>query len=194
VGNVDLKNEVVRVVEFVCTLGHETVPSSGKSRDSVRTIDLEQELVKVLLRQRKLQATERLASSAWEESDCVFTKPRGGPYHPQYLSRLLGTYSAELGLPRMTAHGLRHTSAALMPGQWRAGEGGSGAPRARGRDPSHEPVQPRNSRDAARGSLAHRGGIVWQERSGLTRPFAYGGKASHLRHIGARLRPSATRR
>lgn len=38
----------------------------------------------------------------------------GGPYHPQRLSRLLGVYTEELGLPRLTAHGLRHTSATLM--------------------------------------------------------------------------------
>ena len=44
----------------------------------------------------------------------MFTKPAGGSYHPQYLSRLLATYSTELRLPRLTAHGLRHTSATLM--------------------------------------------------------------------------------
>lgn len=112
--NVDLQNEVVRVVEFVSTLGHETVASVGKSRDAARTIDLDAGLVKVLVQQRKLQATEQLAASWWEGSDHVFTKAGGGPYHPQYLSRLLGTYSAELGLPRLTAHGLPHTSATLM--------------------------------------------------------------------------------
>jgi integrase len=112
--NIDLIKEVVRVVEFVSTLGHDTVVSAGKSRDAVRTIDLDKGLVKVLLRQRKLQATEQLASSSWEDTDYVFTKPAGGPYHPQYLSKLLGTYTAELGLPRLTAHGLRHTSATLM--------------------------------------------------------------------------------
>jgi integrase len=112
--NVDLGGPVVRVVEFVSTLGHEIVSSTGKSRDAIRTIDLDRELVKVLLRQRKLQTTEQLAASSWEESDYVFTKPGGGPYHPQYLSKLLGTYTAELGLTRLTAHGLRHTSATLM--------------------------------------------------------------------------------
>lgn len=84
--------------------------SVGKSRDAVRTIDLDGELVKVLLRQRKLQATEQLAASWWEARDYVFTKPGGGPYHPQYLPRVLGSFSAELGLPRLTAHGLRHTA------------------------------------------------------------------------------------
>ncbi|MGH8997343.1 MAG: tyrosine-type recombinase/integrase [Acidimicrobiales bacterium] len=112
--SVDLEAGAVRVVEFVSTLGHQIVPSAGKSREAVRTIDLDPGLVRVLSRQRKLQAGEQLASSSWEQSEYVFTKVGGGPYHPQRLSRLLGTYSAEVGLPRLTAHGLRHTSATLM--------------------------------------------------------------------------------
>jgi integrase len=112
--NVDLDGPVVRVVEFVSTLGHEIVSSAGKSWGAVRTIDLDKGLVHVLLRQRKLQAMEQRTAVSWEESDYVFTKPGGGPYHPQYLSRLLGTESANAGLPRLTAHGLRHTSATLM--------------------------------------------------------------------------------
>lgn len=64
--------------------------------------------------QRTLQADERLAAPEYVDSDHVFTKQAGGSYHPQYLSRLLVTYSSELQLPRLTAHGLRHTSATLM--------------------------------------------------------------------------------
>jgi integrase len=55
-----------------------------------------------------------LNASQYESSEYVFTKESGGHYHPQRLSRLLGDYSKELGLPRLTAHGLRHTSATLM--------------------------------------------------------------------------------
>ncbi|MGH9170318.1 MAG: tyrosine-type recombinase/integrase [Acidimicrobiales bacterium] len=112
--NVHLEGQSVRVVEFVSTLGHETVASHGKSRDAVRTIDLDDGLVSVLRRQRETQAGEQLARADWTDSDYVFTKPPGGPYHPQYLSRLLARYTTELGLPRLTAHGLRHTSATLM--------------------------------------------------------------------------------
>ncbi len=113
--NVDLDDRLLRVVDFVSTLGHELVASSGKSRDAVRSIDLDDGLVAELRTQRALQAEERLAAGpGWVESDYVFTQARGGPYHPQYLSRLLGTFSSELGLPRLTAHGLRHTSATLM--------------------------------------------------------------------------------
>ncbi len=112
--NVDLSRRAVHVVEFVSTLGHDLVPSSGKSRDAVRTIELDDGLVRILRQQRTLQAEERLASADYVDSEYVFTTPAGGSYHPQYLSRLLATYSTELQLPRLTAHGLRHTSATLM--------------------------------------------------------------------------------
>ena len=112
--NVDLRQRSVRIVEFASTLGHDLVASSGKSHDAVRTIDLDDGLVKVLKAQRKIQVEEGLAVEHYEESEFVFTKPGGGSYHPQRLSRMLGVYSEELGLPRLTAHGLRHTSATLM--------------------------------------------------------------------------------
>jgi integrase len=48
------------------------------------------------------------------ESDFVFTQFEGGPYHPVHLSKLVTCYSGEVGLPRLSAHGLRHTAATLM--------------------------------------------------------------------------------
>lgn len=54
------------------------------------------------------------AAEDYEVTDYVFTRPAGGPFHPQTLSKRLGRVSAELGLPRLTAHGLRHSSATLM--------------------------------------------------------------------------------
>jgi integrase len=113
--SVELERRTVRVIEFVSTLGHDLLPSNGKSRDAVRTIVLDDGLVRVLERQRHLQAEDRgAAGRKWHESAHVFTNPDGRPYHPQRLSRMLGDYTAELGLPRLTAHGLRHTSATLM--------------------------------------------------------------------------------
>jgi len=112
--NVDLERRRVHVVDFAATLGHELVPSSGKSRDAVRSIELDAGLVRILRMQRTQQAEERPVAAEYADSNYVFTKPGGGSYHPQYLSRLLATYSEELRLPRLTAHGLRHTSATLM--------------------------------------------------------------------------------
>ena len=110
----DLKNRRVRIVDFVSTLGYDMMPSSGKSRDAIRTVDLDDGLADVLRQQKVIQKTERLAATEWIESDFVFTRPDGGQYHPMNLSRLLATYTTELDVPRLTAHGLRHTSATLM--------------------------------------------------------------------------------
>jgi integrase len=112
--NVDLDAGFVRVVEFSTVLRHEVVSSPGKSKDAVRSIDLDRGLIRVLKSHRTEQAKERLAALSYDESDHVFTKPSGGPYHPQYLSRLLSRTTEELGLPRLSAHGLRHTCATLM--------------------------------------------------------------------------------
>ena len=112
--NVDLDRRLVRIVEFASTLGYDLLPSRGKSRDAVRTIDLDDGLVRVLRLQRKAQAEERLAAAEYEDTELVFTRPAGGAYHPQTISQALGRRSEVAGLPRLTAHGLRHTSATLM--------------------------------------------------------------------------------
>ena len=107
--NVDLTEGVVSVVEFSTYLGHDVVASSGKSRDAIRVSTSTGPSSACCEHSVWEQAKERLAADFYEETGHVFTRPAGGPYHPQYLSRLLGRYSEELGLPRLTAHGLRHT-------------------------------------------------------------------------------------
>ena len=109
----EAKRGLVRVVSFASTLGYDLVPSSGKSRDAVRTIELDSHLIDVLQRQRWAQRLEA-SGVEYETTGYVFTKPNGGCYHPQWLSRRLGVLSVEAKLPRLTAHGLRHTSATLM--------------------------------------------------------------------------------
>jgi integrase len=113
-GNVDHERRRVHVVEFVSAMGYDLVALSGKSRDAVRSIERDDGLVRVLRAQRKQQAEERSAAQTYVESGHVFTRPTGGPCHPANLSKLLGRMTTEVGLPRLTAHGLRHTSATLM--------------------------------------------------------------------------------
>ena len=111
--NVDLKRRHARVVEFASTLGWDLVESAGKSATATRTVDLDSQLVAILERQAEMQRFEG-RGPAYVASDYVFTKPAGGHYHPQSLSKALARESEMAGLPRLTAHGLRHTSATLM--------------------------------------------------------------------------------
>jgi len=52
--------------------------------------------------------------AGYTASDFVFTGPAGCSYHPQSVSKTLARLSDGAGLPRLTAHGLRHTSATIM--------------------------------------------------------------------------------
>jgi integrase len=111
--NVDLDAGLARLNEFPTTIGYRLTPSEGKNKSSVRTIDLDRRLVEILEFQAKQQCEER-QSPDFMHSEYVFTKPGGGAYHPQTISKRLGRESERLGLPRLTAHGLRHTCATLM--------------------------------------------------------------------------------
>jgi integrase len=111
--NVDLERQHARVIEFATTLGWDLIGSAGKSATAIRTLDIDDGLVAVLEQQREMQRFEA-RRAGYVTSDHVFTRPRGGPYHPQTLSKALARLSQRAGLPRLTAHGLRHTSATLM--------------------------------------------------------------------------------
>lgn len=112
--SVDFDRRVVRIVDFASTLGYDLLPSTGKSREATRAIDVDSGTISALRRQRVLQAKEELAHGAYTNSGLVFTKEDGTGYHPGWISRQLARRSEQLDLPRLTAHGLRHTSATLM--------------------------------------------------------------------------------
>lgn len=138
--NVDLVGGLARVVEFATTLGYDVVASDGKSRDSVRTIDLDDGVMRALKKQRKLQAAERLSSTTYEAKRLCLHQARGrllppavpiadaGPVHQR-----VGPASAHGA--RLEAH-VRHAHAR----QRRAGEGRGRAAGPRRPDNVHEPV------------------------------------------------------
>jgi integrase len=111
--NLDLRRRHARIVDFATTLGWDLVESEGKSATAIRTIDLDDDLVAVLQQQRDMQRFEA-RRTGFERTDYVFTKKSGGHWHPQTVSKTLARLSERAGLPRLTAHGLRHTSATLM--------------------------------------------------------------------------------
>ena len=113
--NVDLGHGWVRVVDFASTLGHDLVPSMGKSHDAVRTIELDDGLGRCPSAATEAPSAKR-RWSLLTMSRASTSSPResGGHTTPNGCHDSSGIYSKELGLPRLTAHGLRHTSATLM--------------------------------------------------------------------------------
>lgn len=142
--DVDFTKGLVRIVSFASTLGYELVSSSGKSRDAVRTVELDPYLVAVLERQRKVQAT---GVGALCDTKFVFTKIDWDTYHPQWLSRRLGLLSVEAKLPRLPPRPAPHERN-LDARQWRPGEVCGGATRPLRPDVVHQRLQPRDANQA----------------------------------------------
>ena len=83
---------------------------------SKSTIGLHPATVDALRARRRQQNQDRLMMGAdWPQDDIardlVFTWADGQPIHPAALTRTIARLSVEAGLPRLTAHGLRHSFA-----------------------------------------------------------------------------------
>jgi integrase len=88
---------------------------STKRPRSKSTLGLHPATVSALSR-RQTEQKHRLVMGTGRPNDGVavnllFTWPDGSPIHPKTLSRIIVRLSVSAGLPRLTAHGLRHSFA-----------------------------------------------------------------------------------
>jgi integrase len=78
-------------------------------------VDLDTATVALLRSYRTRQSQHRLRlGAAWRAGDLVFVRADGLPWRPDYVSREFDRLVGVYGLPRITLHGLRHTSASLQ--------------------------------------------------------------------------------
>lgn len=114
---VDLDSQIMTIdVERVVGERGKVVEDTPKSATSVREVNLSDGTVAALRRWRKAQLQERLAAGEWHCSDdpYVIANELGVPYRPETLSDWFDRDQANLGLPRITFHGMRHTSGSIL--------------------------------------------------------------------------------
>lgn len=91
---------------------------AGNSKHKPRTIRLTQEMLDILKRERAWQKRRKWAATrqegyAWHETGLVFTSLYGQPMPEPMVVRAMTRLCAAAGVPRINAHGLRHTAASL---------------------------------------------------------------------------------
>lgn len=112
--DVDLDGRCLFVVQQITEIRGRGVVGKPKTKRGSRVIPIDDGTVDVLRRHQQVQQLERLAGGdAWTDSGLVFTRPDGSPLRPEYVTRHFQKLGAQLGLPAIRLHDLRHTNASL---------------------------------------------------------------------------------
>ena len=113
--DIDLDAMSLTVRHSLQRVGGGTILAEPKSETSHRTLALPSLTVDALRRRRSEQLQDRLrAGGEWYESDLVFTDQTGRPLNGSATTRRFHRVLAELGLPDMRFHDLRHSCASLL--------------------------------------------------------------------------------
>ena len=117
--DVDFKNGIIsinRSSQYLADMGVFTkVP---KTESSIREIAIPEFIIS-LLEEYKLWYEEQksIYGELWTNSDRLFVQADGKPMHPSTISKWFVKYVAQIGLPVINFHGLRHTNATLLISQ-----------------------------------------------------------------------------
>ena len=117
--DIDFKNGIIcinRSSQYLADLGVFTkVP---KTESSIREIAIPEFIVS-LLEEYKLWYEDQKSfyGELWTNSDRLFVQVDGKPMHPSTISKWFVKYVAQIGLPVINFHGLRHTNASLLVAQ-----------------------------------------------------------------------------
>jgi integrase len=113
--DVDSAKSTLRIDESLVATNEGAAWSNAKNERSRRTIPLDDDTMRALVKRRAEQAAERLAAGTeWEDDNLVVATRSGRLVLPRSYDRALATIVERAGLPRLTSHGLRHTAASHM--------------------------------------------------------------------------------
>lgn len=86
-----------------------------KTENSERDVKLPPTVMNMLAEFREYQnGIRKKMGEGWQESGKIFTQYNGLPIHPSSVTTWLRKFTARNGLPHVTPHMLRHTSATLL--------------------------------------------------------------------------------
>jgi len=115
--DVNFKEKKIQIKQSASKLsGGRLVFREPKTNSSIRPIDIDEDIIKILKRRNKKQKEDRLrlGENYNNEYDLIFVKENGNPYFPDYATKQFKKAVRKLGLEEYRLHDLRHTHATLM--------------------------------------------------------------------------------
>ena len=117
--DVDFKTGIVSINRSSQYLANKGVfTKTPKTESSIREVAIP-DFVVSLLEEYKLWYDEQKSfyGELWMNSNRLFVQADGKPMHPSTISKWFVKYVAQIGLPVINFHGLRHTNATLLISQ-----------------------------------------------------------------------------
>jgi len=112
--DIDLDGECLFVIQQITDVNGKSVVSTPKTKRGQRLVPIDRDTIAVLRRHREAQDLERSAwGPAWNEAGLLFTREDGHPLRPEYATKHFRALTAEVDLPPIRLHDLRHTNASL---------------------------------------------------------------------------------
>ncbi len=112
--DIDLEDRTLAVVRSTTSVRYKLHTGEPKTGQSIRRIALDDTTCTVLREWRVTQLEERVRwGAAWTDTGLVFTQEDGNGWHPDRISKLFDRAVAEVGVDRISLHGLRHTHATV---------------------------------------------------------------------------------
>jgi integrase len=91
------------------------VVNSPKTVNGIRTIYLDDDIIRILKRQKVKQNIEKLKfSPVYVDQNLVFAQEGGGFVYPTSVNILFERFIKQIGLPHIRFHDLRHTYATIL--------------------------------------------------------------------------------
>lgn len=111
--NIDFQRQLLAIREARTAFGATIVQKETKTRSSVRTLYLPDDVARLLRLELERQAEQLREGRLKEPSQFVVLDHKGLPYSPNALSLAFTRFVKKNGLPRVTLHGLRHSFATV---------------------------------------------------------------------------------
>ena len=112
--NIDLDAARLAVNRQIVSVGYQLIEDDLKTASSRRTIDLDEQTVAMLRRHRRHQLEQRMATGRRGDDGFVFASSDGSPVHPDLISQTFQRFMAQIDLPKIRLHDLRHTHATIL--------------------------------------------------------------------------------
>lgn len=116
--SVDFQNRTIRIKEARTAFGATVVQKETKTRASIRTLYMPDDIQRLLWQEKLRQQVKQAAvGEGYAASGHVTLDQHGQPYSPNAISLAFTRFVRKNKLPQLTLHGLRHSFATIASAQ-----------------------------------------------------------------------------